>query len=179
MPGSILLERRLPLSWSLPPQQAVAVDSAHNHLVFTLLDNLEEPALHKPEGEAGAEWMRVDAKLNVIMQLLGQLLQATQPLPPFVDIRFTSDTLAWQVQQSPPPGSLIEVAIYPEAFLPLAVNFVARVQANAEHWMEVDMHGLSEEQLAIWSRWIFRQHRRQIAQNRSHSPSASHRGTSD
>lgn len=171
MPGSILLERHLPLSWSMLPQQVGAADSAHNQLVFTLLDKQEEPALHKPEGETGAEWARVDAKLNVIMQLLGQLLQARQPLPPSVAIRFTSDTLAWQVTQAPPPGSLLQVAIYPETYLPLAVNFVARVQANAENWMEVDMHGLSEEQLAIWSRWIFRQHRRQIAQNRSHSPS--------
>jgi len=179
VPGSILLERHLPLSWSVPPQQTVAADSEHNQLVFTLLDKLEEPAVqHKSEREADTEWGRVDAKLNVIMQLLGQLLQARQPLPPPVAIRFTSDTLAWQVAQAPPPGSLIQVAIYPEAFLPLAVTFVAQVRTtNAEHWMEVDMHGLSEEQLAIWSRWIFRQHRRLIAQSRSQPPSQ--RGASD
>jgi hypothetical protein len=165
--GNILLERSLPLNWSVQPPQGANVDTEHNQLVLSLLDTVEDSASRNTEHESSPEWLRVETKLNVIMQLLGQLLQARQPLPPTVDIRFTSDTLSWQVDTPPPPGSLLAVSVYPESSMPMPVQFLARVVGSESSWLEVDMHGLSEDQQAIWSRWIFRQHRRQIAQSRA------------
>lgn len=167
MPGNILLERSLPLNWTVQAPKAVLPDTQHNQLVLSLLDTVEESATRSPEHETSPEWLRVETKLNVIMLLLGQLLQARQPLPPAVDIRFTSDTLAWKTDQPLPPGSLLAVSVYPESSLPMPVEFLARIVAFEAPWLEVDMHGLSEEQQAMWSRWIFRQHRRQIAQARA------------
>jgi hypothetical protein len=165
MPGTILLERRLPLSWVLQGE-AVTFVGQHNQLVFTLLDFLDEPHHHKPDTEHSVELMRIDAKLNIVMQLLGQLLQTRESSRPLVAIRFTSDTLAWQVEQPVPAGSLLQVTLSPDDSIPLAMTFTARVLGVSERWMEVDMHGLSEDELAIWSRWVFRQHRRQVAQAR-------------
>lgn len=170
MSGNILLERSLPLHWSPQPPQAVMPDSQHNQLVLSLLDNLEDTTVRNPEQESNPEWLRIETKLNVIMQLLGQLLQARQPLPPPLALRFTSDTLAWQVEQAPPAGTLIAVAIYPDPELPMAIQFLARVVNYDAPWLEVDMHGLSEDQMAMWSRWIFRQHRRQVARTRTADP---------
>jgi len=166
MHGNILLERNLPLSWTaLDP--ATPRNAEPNHLIFTLLDNLDEPAHHKADMENAAEFMRIEAKLNVILQILGQLLQSRQAPLPIHAIRFTSASLAWQVEQPLPVGSLLQVSLYPEDHIPLALIFEAKVLACEDHWLEVDMHGLNEEEQAMWSRWVFRQHRRHVAQVRS------------
>jgi len=170
MHGHILLERTLPLSWTVLETAAQVSSPENNHIVFNLLDTLEEPALHKSDAENATDLLRIEAKLNVVMQLLGQMLQSRQPTLPAVTLRFTSDSLAWQIEQALPVGSLIQVSLYPENSIPLAISFVARVLGVTERWMEVDMHGLSEEEQTIWSRWVFRQHRRQVAQARAFTP---------
>jgi hypothetical protein len=171
MHGTILLERALPLSWTLLPEAPPALDTEQNHLVFNLLDNLEDPVSRKTEGDNANEWQRIEAKLNVIMQLLSQLLQSRQSAQPAVVVRCSSDSLAWQVEQLAPVGSLLQVTLSPENSIPMAITFTARVFEVKDGWMEVDMHGLSEEEQMIWSRWVFRQHRRQVAQARSLSAS--------
>lgn len=168
MHGTILLERKLPLSWNLL-EPAIPSNTHSNHLVFTLLDNLEEPVYHKPDAEHASEFLRIEAKLNILMQLVGQLLQSRQSLPPMHRIRFTSDSLAWRVDQPPAMGSLLLVSLFPEARIPLALTFEAKVVGHEDMWLEVDMHGLNEEEQAMWSRWVFRQHRRHVAQTRSSS----------
>lgn len=166
MHGHILLERALPLSWTILQADALPL-TPDNHLLFSLLDHLDEPASHKAESDTASELLRVEAKLNVIMQLLGQVLQSRQALPPTIAVRFTNETLAWQVgTQTPPVGTGLALTLYPDHTIPLAITFAARVCGVTDGWMEVDMHGLHEDELAIWSRWVFRQHRRQVAQAR-------------
>lgn len=166
MHGTILLERALPLSWTLQQDPSQALNTEQNHLVFNLLDSLEDPTYRKTETDNANEWQRIETKLNVIMQLLSQLMQSRQSAQPAVVIRFTSDSLAWQAEALPPVGSLLQVSLSPESSIPLAITFGAKVLEAKDGWMEVDMHGLSEEEQAIWSRWVFRQHRRQVAQSR-------------
>lgn len=167
MRGSILLERSLPLSWTQLESATAPVNPAQNRIVFSLLDNLAEPLTYTPDTETANELQRIEAKLNVITQLLGVLLQGRQSPPAAVMVRFSNDSLAWQVTSAPPVGTMLEVSVYPEDNLPLALSFTARVLAVEEGWMEVDMHGVNEDEQAIWSRWVFRQHRRQIATART------------
>lgn len=167
MHGKILLERCLPLTWTIREAGMQLLNTEDNQIVFNLLESLEEPAYHKPEPENASELVRIETKLNIIMQLLGRLLHSRQSPMPVVAVRFTSDTLAWRVEQPLPPGSLIQLSLSPDARMPLAVNFEARVLRITDGWMEVDMHGLGENELAKWSRWVFRQHRRQVAQTRA------------
>ena len=167
MSGTILLERRLPLRWSLSDTAVGHIPTQQNQLIFTLLDHLDEPLLHKSDAGQTDELVRIETKLNIIMQLLGQFLQTQESPQTLHAIRFTSDTLAWKVEQALPVGSLLQVTVYPDQNIPLPVTFLASVIAVSDFWLEVDMHGLSEEELAIWSRWVFRQHRRQVAQTRT------------
>lgn len=172
MHGHILLERALPLSWRAAESAAALIASQSNHIVFAMLDSLEDAPQHKTDADKTSELLRIEAKLNVIMALLGEVLQTRQQRPAAVMLRFTNDTLAWQVEQSLPVGSLIQVSLYPDNTLPLGITFMARVLAVTDNWMEVDMHGLGEEEQAVWSRWVFRQHRRQVAQARTHPTDA-------
>lgn len=167
MAGNILLERKLPLHWQVLNTSSTPLHPEHNQLILGLLDTLEEPVHGKPENEQDRELQRIDAKLNLILQLLNQLLQLRQSPLTAVPIRFRSDTLAWQVEQAPAIGTHVHVSLYPEASIPLAIHFEASVVAIADGWMEVSILGLSEDEQAMWSRWIFRQHRRQVAQARS------------
>jgi hypothetical protein len=165
MQGHVLLERALPLSWRVLDNAVADATPASppNTLLFTLLDTLDESLTPKAEADNAGEMLRIEAKLNVIMHLLGQLLHNKEPLPPAVTLRFSNETLAWQVPRPVPIGTSLHVTLYPDPGIPLGMHFTARVCTQQANWMEVDMHGLSEDELAIWSRWVFRQHRRQIA----------------
>lgn len=168
MRGTILLERSLPLTWTREESVVVSVNPAQNRIVFGLLDNLDESLTSAPDSETSGELQRIEAKLNVITQILGLLLQDRQSPHEAVMLRFSNDSLAWQVTTpAPPVGALLQISLYPEGNLPVALSFTARVLAVEDGWMEVDMHGLSEDEQAIWSRWVFRQHRRQIATARN------------
>jgi len=171
MPGSILFQRSFPLAWSVVPSAVVPANPEQNHLIFGLLDSLDENITRKQDKDQTGEWQRLEAKLNIILQLLGQLLQNRQALPVRTDIRFSSDTLSWQVDTPPPPGSLLEVLLYPEDSVPLALRFTAGIVSVNDHWLVADIRGLSEDERAIWSRWVFRQHRRQVAMTRATSES--------
>lgn len=166
MRGHILFETALPLSWTVLSDESPALADSHNHVLFKLLEYLGDPILQNPDAEYANDFVRIEAKLNVIMHLVSQLLQTRQPQPPAVTIRFTSDTLAWRVDNPPPPGTRLHVSLYPDHSIPLSLDFVAKVCGVSNGWLEVDMHGLNEDELAIWSRWVFRQHRRQVAQAR-------------
>jgi hypothetical protein len=172
MHGNILLERSLPLIWTNQAAGLPSPTAVHNQIVFDLLDSLEEPTYHKADTENASELARIETKLNIIMRLLGQLLDSRQAPMPVVSVRFTSDTLAWQVEQPLPTGSLLQVSLYPDDRISLAINFEARVLVVKDGWMEVDMHGLDENEIAKWSRWVFRQHRRQVAQTRMLTPAS-------
>lgn len=167
MRGSILLERSMPLTWMRQESTTASINPAQNHIVFSLLDNLDESPISTPETEKASELLRIESKLNVITQLLGLLLQDQQSPREATRVRFSNDTLAWQVISSPPVGAELQVSLYPDANLPVALVFQARVLSVDEGWLEVDMHGLTEDEQAIWSRWVFRQHRRQVAMART------------
>lgn len=167
MHGNILLERNLPLNWTELETGSSVANTRHNQIIFDLLDSLEEPTYHKPDTENASEFVRIETKLNLIMQLLGELLHDRQSHLPVVSVRFSSDTLAWRVEQPLPVGSLLQVSLSPDDRIPLAMTFEARVLTVNDGWMEVGMQGLDENELAKWARWVFRQHRRQVAQART------------
>ncbi len=167
MHGNILLERSLPLSWTTREAGSPVSNTRHNQIIFDLLDSLEESSYQKPDTENASELIRIETKLNLVMQLLAELLQDRQSHLPEVSIRFSNDTLAWRVEQPLSAGTLLQVSLSPDDRIPLAMSFEARVLAVNDGWMEVDMHGLDEDELAKWSRWVFRQHRRQVAQTRT------------
>jgi len=166
MTGKILLERSLPLQWRVLDATSPPYHQEQNKLILGLLDTLEEGSHTKAEGEQATEWKRIDAKLNLILQILSQLLQDRQPPLASVAIRFLSDTLAWQIEQPFAIGTRLLLSLYPEVSIPLAIHFEATVIGTSDGWMEVDIQGLNEEEQAMWSRWIFRQHRRQVAHAR-------------
>lgn len=166
MHGHSLFERALPLQWTVLADDVPPI-TPDNHLLFKLLDFLDEPVSHNAKADNANELVRIDAKLNIILQLLGQLLQNRQALPTAVSLRFSDDSLAWRVgAQTPPVGTRLQVALYPDPSIPLAFTFIGKVCEVKDQWLEVGMHGLSEDELGIWSRWVFRQHRRQVAQAR-------------
>jgi len=169
MSGTVLFEHRLPLAWSVLATGEVGVSPEQNQLIFALLDSSDEIVQHHQDKEKAADLQRLETKLNVIMHLLGMLMQGQQKYPPDTVIRFSSDSLAWQAESPLQAGSLLSISLYPEDGVPLAMRFTATVLSFADGWLTVDLHGLNEDERAIWSRWVFRHHRRQVALQRAHS----------
>ena len=164
MSGQLLIERHLPLRWSgLPAGQPAQVQ--FNQLAFALLDALEEPVHGRPDAEPHSDMLRVETKLNLILQLLTQLLHKDVTVPAAQTVRFASDSVAWSAPEVN-AGEQVMLSLYLDSAVPVPVVLHGAVSAVEDGWARLGLTSLGEELQASWSRWVFRQHRRDVAKNR-------------
>lgn len=168
MSAQMLIERHLPMHWSRLPSGRTAPQIQSNQLAFAMLDAMEEPAQGRPDAEPHGEMARIEAKLNLILHLLGQLLHSNVSLPATHSIRFASDSVAWPCAEIQ-AGERVLLELYLDSAVPVPIVLHGEVAAVLDGWARIDLTSLSEDHRASWSRWVFRQHRRDVAKNRQQS----------
>ncbi len=167
-------EDLLPVRWR-PQEQPVDDVTAHhlaerNVRVLQACDALEERgALEKSDDESphSADLMRLDFKLNLLLDLAGQLLAASQPRVAPVHIRLNAMGASWKTDAPPALGNqgLLEVVIRDIVVQPL--NLPAEVVAGAAPGeARVRFTCLGEVVADHIEKLVFRRHRRKIADAR-------------
>lgn len=165
MSGQFLIERQIPLRCT----RQSAASPAHtqsNQLAFVMLDALDEPIHTRKDSEPQGEAARLDTKLNLILQLLTQLLHKDAVLPPAHAVRFASDAVTWP-DTDIRAGEPVVCELYLDAGVPVPIVLQGPVVLD-NGWARLGLASLDEEQQAAWSRWVFRQHRRDVARSRQH-----------
>jgi len=166
----------LPLSWQeanapLGDLQLAYLNES-NESVLRVISLLEE---HRPEGvdEHGgisAELVRLDNKINMLLDLVNRLLQFHINLPPAVPVTLTIGNMEWRSKEAPPAGSLITVQLYLHASYPIPLRLPASVQAvedrDGEKCVQVVLAGLSGPVSDRLEKLLFRHHRRAVAHAR-------------
>ncbi|QWT20573.1 PilZ domain-containing protein [Bacillus sp. NP157] len=118
----------------------------------------------------GQEVARLDAKLNVLMEIVNRLLLPQSALPPRLAVRFNAlgAALPWDVL--PPVGQPVLLKIHFDACraLPLELPGI-RESGPSDGKGFVAFEGLSESVRDELERLVFRQHRRQVAEARAHA----------
>ncbi|HKK13632.1 MAG TPA: PilZ domain-containing protein [Gammaproteobacteria bacterium] len=175
----LLYEAALPLRWRVMDDATAAAEQVelhHGTLQFlrTLMamgEHVAEPAEEEP-GHRGQELARLDAKLNLVLDLLGRFLERHERLPDPVPVRLGTAGLAWTQSHEPPPeGTRLLVELYLEPDiprpldLPVKVMQVARAEAGGAT-VQAALEGANEALEDALQRYIFREHRRSIARQR-------------
>jgi len=141
-----------------------------NLRVLQACDALEEHGqVDKSDDESphSADLMRLDFKLNLLLDLAGQLLVNSQPRLQPVPIRFNAMGASWKCDDPPATGThgVLEITLRNLIVQPL--NLPAEVVAGAaDGEAKVRFLWLGETVADHIEKLVFRRHRRKIAGSR-------------
>jgi len=168
-------EDMLPVRWC-PTSETVSEVAAAQHLVERNLrvlqacDALEEHGqTEKSDDESphSADLMRLDFKLNLLLDLAGQLLAQSQPRVRSVPIRFNAMGAMFQSDENLAPGShgILEITLREIVVQPLRLPSEVVPGAPAGE-ARVRFLWLGETVADHIEKLVFRRHRRKIAGSR-------------
>lgn len=173
----LVYEDQLPLHWR---PIALPLDAAHwlhvheaNEDVLRSLSTLEEhPQDIAEEHPAVAhELRRLDFKLNLLLDMIGLLVERGLDLPQRVSLRLAARALEWSTQQPPALGSLVQLELYLSSKLPRPLVLLGRIQgcspvADGQSRVLAAFEDLSNLESDWLEKIIFVHHRRQVAHAR-------------
>lgn len=166
----------LPLSWTLAERGDLRTREqtmAANESLLRVLSTLDESRRTYGEDldhQAVDALGRMEAKLNLMLAYVSQLLTHYRPLPGSVHAVLHGDRLGWTATDGPGLGAYVQIELYlnPQIPSPLVFfGFVAEHQRTAEGvHLEVRFDSLGEAVQSELDRLIFRHHRREIRRQR-------------
>ncbi len=176
----IVYRGRLPLEWRLAHAEPTAIElSSLNNENAKLLRVFR--ALDEAPGESGDNntelqqaIIKLDAKLDLILGLMGEMLSRQNVLPPAHDFALSELGLVWveKSDQTLPeaPGEPAYIDLYLKPDFPQPIKFFGHIGIKKRGTKSVQLaarfHGMSEELQDELAKLIFRQHRRMIANRR-------------
>jgi hypothetical protein len=129
----------------------------------------EHGSIEKTEESAyAAEILRLDMKLNLLLDLVGQLLVANHPRPKPTSVRFNALGAVWHASGPLPEAGAQGVAeIYLRECLAEPLRLPGRVtNVTPDGYIKIKFLPLSETVADLIEKLAFRRHRRQIAGSR-------------
>lgn len=166
----------LPVVWRQTPGPAdkeMAAGIAERNL--TLLQAWEAMDEHgpveKPDENVpyAADLLRLDLKINLLLDLVGQILAANRPRPPAVPVRFNALGGMWRSTGGPLPetGENGVAEIYLHECLSQPLRLAGRVTSvTPDGQVKVRFAPVGEAVADLIEKLAFRRHRRQIAGSR-------------
>jgi hypothetical protein len=184
MPGTgdtVILHQELAYADVLPvafrrlngPLDAVHAASLADRNLRTLLAcaALEEHGQHdKPAEDSphAADILRIDLKVNLLLDMVGALLAASQSRPAAVPARFNPHGIVWD-SAGPPPSAgalgIVEIHLRECLVQPLALVGVV-AEGPPDRHVHVRFEPLQDQVADQFERLVFRRHRRQVAGGR-------------
>ncbi len=173
---------RLPLAWRELP--ALPDEAELQHLEqanLTVLHTLFALDIHAgdhgddPMALANAtELKRLDFKVSLLLGLVGQLLAHQQALPPERSLALTVRDLSWHVATPPPLGALLRLELYCNLSYPRPLILHTQVSEivphESDHQIKAAFYPISSPMNEALERYIFLQHRRNVANFRGNRP---------
>lgn len=166
---SFLIEIYCPFAWKSWSVDDGVTEFPLNNIAYTLL---EETGYHgiARENDFDSEIQRLEHKINLVIQMLGQMMQSQQARPDKVQLRLGAETIAWQNPDAK-IGQRYLVSLYLYESVALPIQAYVDVAENDGEWCTARFVALSADEQSAWERWVFRQHRRQVANTRGHTAS--------
>ncbi len=181
-PPGLTFTGRLPLAWrelpALPDETELQhLEQANLNVLHTLFALEIHAGDHGDDPTALAnatELKRLDFKVSLLLGLVGQLLAYQQATPPEHPLTLTVCDLSWRVATSPPPGALLRLELYCNLSYPRPLILHARisdvVSIESDNQIKATFLAISAPLHEALERYIFLQHRRNIASHRSNRP---------
>lgn len=171
-------EDLLPLEWRRCGTEGRDAAAARlndaNEDMLRMLAIIEERTLEKPDepGAASAELLRLEAKVNLLLDMMGQVLSNHVVLPDPVPVRLGAAGMEFAHTAPPRAGEHIVASLYLHPHYPRPLEVMGEVVAandtgSGAHWVHVGFEQISPAVQDWLERFIFRRHRRMIAQSRT------------
>ncbi|HTC54708.1 MAG TPA: PilZ domain-containing protein [Steroidobacteraceae bacterium] len=167
--NELAYEEVLPVSWAPVAggmDGAVAASfTERNVRLLQALAAIEDHGVSDKPDESAPDLTRLDFKINLLLDLVGQLVVANRPRPAPVAIRFNSHGALWHAPAPLPLAGTLGVAeIHLRDFLAEPLRLVGTLtQVSAEGELTVRFAPVGEALADLLERLIFRHHRRQVA----------------
>jgi hypothetical protein len=161
----------LPVLWSTAPAapapQALASLSERNLQILQTWDALTDQSRVELEESSplSAELQRLDRKLMLLLDLVGQILATNRPRPAPVPVCFNALGAVWHADGPPPaPGAAGTLEIYLHECVAQPLRFAGKVtEASPAGDVTVRFLPLEDAVAGLIAKVAFRRHRRQIA----------------
>lgn len=154
--------------------QDPATLDVQNQASFLLIESLVDSHVSAESADKeGSALGAVEAKLDLLITLVNQLLAQQQPAPNCQSVRLSAQGIEWQSSATLPSRGCLELFLEPT--LPRSISLMVENRILSEQAEGVTVcsrfHYLAPEIQAHLEKWIFRHHRREIAQQRhGHAP---------
>lgn len=117
------------------------------------------------------EISRLDNKLNLLLELVGQLVYKNQDIPETSQVKLNSTHIEWTDSRLPEPGSKVFMKVYVQRGTPKPLCFYGDVVSSVDERRagvaRVKYSGLSGAVQDWLDKLIFRHHRRLVAHKNS------------
>lgn len=168
---------RLPIAWEAPEHKPSEADLLHvnntNEEILKVIYTLDETHVdaEDPHDTLAQHVIRIDAKVNFLMDMVGQLLLKSLVIPDVHDVALQATQIEWLTAEPPNVSAYIHVHLYLKIKYPKPLVLPATVKSIEPHGdtykvvCELDNPG---ENVQDWlEKLVFRQHRRSIALSRN------------
>lgn len=151
---------------AIPQGQALVEVNRSAASLLALMVGLDEPAPPLDESpELVAHLHRLDQKLDLLTELVGQWLHRELALPPAQPLRLSARGVIWRPDSAPAAGPAW-IRLYLRAGLPRALELPAVLRPLDDGSVLAQFEGLDPAITDGLERYIFRCHRRAVAQAR-------------
>ena len=143
-----------------------------NEDILRIIASLDEHFLEGgDEHDVTAQGLqRIDFKLNLVLDLVGQVLAHHLTLPESVSVSFNTEAIQWEGLSAPDAGAGVKIELYVSRKYPRAIVLYGKVQAvqiiPGAFKVGVAFEGLNEIVCDGLGKLIFRHHRRHVAHAR-------------
>ena len=157
----------------LPDDSVTTSINSQNEMLLNVMRAFQE----RPEFEEGDhlanEIRRIDQKLSFVLELLGTLVQFAQKTPEPRMVEMDSSSLTLQpTQEELTQGVYFRIDVYLDPMVPKPLQMFAMLEAtDTAKVVRFKFIGLSQGVQDGLDLFLFRQHRRQVAQLSISSPS--------
>jgi Atypical PilZ domain, cyclic di-GMP receptor len=162
----------LPLQWRALPgsvdQAVIASFTDRNMRMLQACAAIEDHTAGEKSDDDSPELQRLDFKINLLLDLVGQLLVANRPRPPAVPVRFNALGAVWRAAPPLPEAGTQGIAeIYLRDCLAEPLRLVGRItNVSPDGQIKVRFAPVGEAVEDLIEKLTFRRHRRQIAESR-------------
>lgn len=165
-PTGVHLSGDFPLAWQAREIFAAAelAEWMHGNVVLLQAMATFDTLAKDGESEHRAEHhlAHVEAKLDLALTLIGELLRRQMQLPPAVPVMLTAGSVSWRASPPPTPHARGVVALYLSPRLPWPLMLPAEVGESRDGETHARIVHLSEEAQDWLDRTLFRHHRRAL-----------------
>lgn len=172
-----LCELTIPFRWHVleadESPRAAGERAARNLRVLEVIAALQSPADAGFDDESLEQaFSRLNFKLDVVLELVSELALRQGGIAARASLCIGWRNIVWPASEPPEVGAAVMVELWPHPVLARSCAFTGRVirvggQTSGETEVEVRLDRMNDALKAAWERFVFRQHRLQVAREKA------------